>query len=57
MALSDYITLQAEREKLIIEFNSLLAPGELLAHPTVPQLAPPLVPLLLDDDLFNHTNR
>ncbi|OLP57490.1 hypothetical protein BJF92_24065 [Rhizobium rhizosphaerae] len=56
MALSDYMTLQAERERLITEFNSLLAPGELLAHPTVPQLAPPLVPLLLDDDLFNHTN-
>ena len=56
IARSNYMTLQAERERLIAEFNSCLAPGELLAHPTVPQLAPPLVPLLLDDELFDQTN-
>ncbi|OLP62291.1 hypothetical protein BJF93_18715 [Xaviernesmea oryzae] len=56
IGLSDYMAMQAAREQLIVDFNNLLKPGEMLAHPTVAHVAPPMAPLLLDDELFHHTN-
>ncbi len=52
----DYIAILAARQRLIEETNAALKPGELIAHPTLPHVAPLLAPLLADDDLFFATN-
>lgn len=53
---SDYIALVEARERLIHETADILNAGELIAHPTLPHVAPPLAPLLADDELFFRTN-
>ncbi|QFI68273.1 amidase [Sinorhizobium alkalisoli] len=53
---SDYIALVEARERLIHETAERLYAGELIAHPTLPHVAPPLAPLLGDDELFFKTN-
>ncbi len=53
---SDYIALVEAREWLIHETADKLNAGELIAHPTLPHVAPPLAPLLADDELFFKTN-
>ncbi|OJF94959.1 amidase [Pararhizobium antarcticum] len=52
----DYIALLAARQHLIAEADSVLRPGEIVVHPTLPHVAPRLAPLLADDDLFFRTN-
>jgi aspartyl-tRNA(Asn)/glutamyl-tRNA(Gln) amidotransferase subunit A len=56
ITVSDYIALLAARDRLIHETVENLRPGELVAHPTVPHVAPPIDPLLADDDLFFKVN-
>lgn len=56
IAMADYIALASARAGMIAAFSAMLAPGELLAHPTLPHVAPPIAPLLTDDALFVDTN-
>ncbi|WP_085031437.1 amidase [Ensifer aridi] len=56
ITVSDYIALLAARDRLIHETLESLKAGELIAHPTVPHVAPPVDPLLADDDLFFKAN-
>ncbi|CCE98202.1 putative glutamyl-tRNA amidotransferase subunit A protein [Sinorhizobium fredii HH103] len=56
ITVSDYIALLDARDRLIHETVESLRPGELIAHPTVPHVAPPVDPLLADDDLFFKVN-
>ncbi|MBB4183516.1 aspartyl-tRNA(Asn)/glutamyl-tRNA(Gln) amidotransferase subunit A [Sinorhizobium terangae] len=56
ITLSDYITLLDARDQLIHETVESLALGELIAHPTLPHVAPPVAPLLSDDELFFKIN-
>lgn len=56
ITVSDYIALLDARDRLIHETIETLKAGELIAHPTLPHVAPPLDPLLADDDLFFKVN-
>ncbi|OBZ97125.1 hypothetical protein ADU59_05440 [Pararhizobium polonicum] len=54
--MTDYIAILEARQRLIASFADDLQPGELLAHPTLPHVAPPIAPLLADDELFFKIN-
>ncbi|MQW85393.1 amidase [Sinorhizobium saheli] len=56
ITVSDYIALLEARDRLIHETVERLKGGEFLAHPTLPHVAPPVAPLLADDDLFFKVN-
>ncbi|AHK42997.1 MULTISPECIES: amidase [Ensifer] len=56
ITMPDYIALLDARDQLIHETVESLKPGELIVHPTLPHVAPPLAPLLADDELFFKTN-
>ncbi|HXV32181.1 MAG TPA: amidase, partial [Sinorhizobium sp.] len=56
ITVSDYIALLDARERLIHETVESLKAGELIAHPTLPHVAPPIDPMLADDGLFFKTN-
>ncbi|QRI65580.1 amidase [Shinella sp. PSBB067] len=56
IALSDYLATLDERERLMAAFEARLGPGNILIHPTLPHVAPPIQPLLDDEDLFFQTN-
>lgn len=56
ITVSDYIALLEARDRLIQETLENLQSGELIAHPTLPHVAPPIAPLLTDDDLFFKIN-
>lgn len=56
ISVSDYIALLDARDRLIKETLETLQGGELIAHPTLPHVAPPIEPLLADDDLFFKIN-
>lgn len=51
-----YIEMLNARERLMAEFKSSIAPGELVASPTLPHVAPLTEPLLTNDELFVKTN-
>lgn len=51
-----YIETLAARDRLIADFASSLAPGELVVSPTLPLVAPRSAPLVSDDALFVKTN-
>lgn len=53
---ADYIAIADARQRLIAAFTDNLEPGELVVHPTLPHVAPPIAPLLADDDLFFKIN-
>ncbi len=53
---ADYIAIADARQRLIAAFTESLEPGELVIHPTLPHVAPPIAPLLADDDLFFKIN-
>ena len=56
ITVSDYIAILDARDRLIHEAGESIRAGELIAHPTLPHVAPPLDPLLADDDLFFKVN-
>lgn len=56
ISVSDYIALLDARDRLIKETLETLQGGELIAHPTLPHVAPPIEPMLADDDLFFKIN-
>ena len=56
IAMTDYIAILDARQRMIATFAESLEPGELIAHPTLPHVAPPITPLLADDDLFFKIN-
>lgn len=56
IGMTDYVALLDARQRLVAQFSACLAPGELIAHPTLPHVAPPIAPLVADDDLFFRTN-
>lgn len=56
ITLADYIAIGDARQRLIAAYAEALEPGELVIHPTVPHVAPPIAPLLADDDLFFKIN-
>ncbi|CAN7326637.1 amidase [Rhizobium sp. LjRoot98] len=53
---ADYIAIADARQRLIAAFTESLDSGELVIHPTLPHVAPPIAPLLADDDLFFKIN-
>lgn len=56
ISLIDYWELTNAREKMILQFNTMVESNELIISPTVPHIAPELDPLLKDDALFVHFN-
>lgn len=56
ITMPDYIALLDARDQLIHETVDSLKPNELIAHPTLPHVAPPIAPLVEDDELFFKTN-
>ncbi|MCL6707636.1 amidase [Pseudomonas sp. R2.Fl] len=56
IGLVDYIAILEARERLIRSFVAKLGPSELLVSPTLPHVAPPIAPLLDNDELFFATN-
>ncbi len=52
ISMPDYVATLAARERLIARMADLLRPGELIASPTLPHVAPKVEPLLNDDDAF-----
>ncbi|MGE6785005.1 amidase [Ensifer adhaerens] len=56
ITMPDYIALLDARDQLIHETVESLRPNELIAHPTLPHVAPPIAPLLEDDELFFKVN-
>jgi amidase/aspartyl-tRNA(Asn)/glutamyl-tRNA(Gln) amidotransferase subunit A len=53
---ADYLDLVQARRAWIAEVEAAIAPYDALLSPTVPMLAPPLAPLLDDDEAFFATN-
>lgn len=53
---ADYIAIADARQRLIAAFTESLDSGELVIHPTLPHVAPPIAPLLADDELFFKIN-
>jgi aspartyl-tRNA(Asn)/glutamyl-tRNA(Gln) amidotransferase subunit A len=56
ITVTGYIELLNARERLIAAMDALIGPNEILAFPTLPHVAPPIAPLLDDDELFFRTN-
>jgi amidase/aspartyl-tRNA(Asn)/glutamyl-tRNA(Gln) amidotransferase subunit A len=56
MTAADYIDLLAARRDWIARMEAALAPDDALLSPTVPLLAPPLAPLVAEDDAFFAAN-
>jgi aspartyl-tRNA(Asn)/glutamyl-tRNA(Gln) amidotransferase subunit A len=56
ITMTGYIDLLNARERLIAAMAASVAPGEIIAFPTLPHVAPPIAPLLADDELFFKTN-
>ncbi|WP_377295270.1 amidase [Rhizobium sp. SG2393] len=52
ISMPDYIATLSARRRLTAEVEQALAPGELLLSPTLPHVAPPVAPLIDDDDAF-----
>jgi aspartyl-tRNA(Asn)/glutamyl-tRNA(Gln) amidotransferase subunit A len=55
-SMAGYVALLSERQRMMAAFSAMLGPCELLAHPTLPHVAPPIAPLLADDERFIETN-
>lgn len=55
-SMTGYIAILDARERMIAAMAQSVAPGEILVSPTLPHVAPPIAPLLKDDDLFFKTN-
>lgn len=56
VAAADYIDLLRRRREWIAQVEALARPFDAFVCPTVPVVAPPLQPLLADDDAFFATN-
>lgn len=56
ITMTGYIDLLNARERLIAAMVASVGPNEILAAPTLPHVAPPIAPLIDDDDLFIQTN-
>jgi aspartyl-tRNA(Asn)/glutamyl-tRNA(Gln) amidotransferase subunit A len=56
ITLSDYLRMLAARERLIEDVANAVGPQAFIAFPTVAHVAPPIAPLIEDDDLFARTN-
>ncbi|MDB5523978.1 MAG: gatA [Rhizobium sp.] len=55
-SMASYIEILNARERMIASMAKSIAPGEILVSPTLPHVAPPIAPLVADDDLFVKTN-
>ncbi|PSJ65101.1 amidase [Kumtagia ephedrae] len=56
ISLADYVETLNARERLIRSFEARIGPGDILLSPTLPHVAPPVGPLLEDEDLFFRIN-
>jgi aspartyl-tRNA(Asn)/glutamyl-tRNA(Gln) amidotransferase subunit A len=56
IGMADYVETLVARERLIAEIAATVGKNALIAFPTVAHVAPPLAPLLDDDELFFATN-
>lgn len=56
IAAADYLDLMQARRTWIDEVAAVIAPYDALLSPTVPMVAPPVAPLLTDDEAFFATN-
>ncbi|WP_337268459.1 amidase [Oryzifoliimicrobium ureilyticus] len=56
ISMPDYVAICAARRRMIGEVEQAIQPGELLLSPTLPHVAPPVAPLLGDDEAFVATN-
>ena len=56
MSAADYIALHRARLDWIARMEARLAPFDAVVCPTVPMVAPPIAPLVVDDALFFRTN-
>jgi aspartyl-tRNA(Asn)/glutamyl-tRNA(Gln) amidotransferase subunit A len=56
VAAPEYIRMMRQRAALIAMMDERLAPVDVLALPTTPVVAPPIGPLLSDDELYRQTN-
>jgi aspartyl-tRNA(Asn)/glutamyl-tRNA(Gln) amidotransferase subunit A len=55
-SMAGYIEILASRDRMIRDMAKAIAPGEMLVSPTLPHVAPPIAPLVADDNLFFKTN-
>ena len=51
-----YLRMLRRRAHLVGRMDARLAPVDVLALPTVPIVAPPIAPMLKDDELYFRTN-
>lgn len=56
ITLADYLATLEAREKLIGQMAEIVRPGELIAFPTLPHVAPTLAPLMESDEAFFAVN-
>lgn len=56
ITLADYLETLAARKRLTAAFEERLGPDSLLLAPTLPHVAPPLQPLVDDEELFFRMN-
>jgi amidase/aspartyl-tRNA(Asn)/glutamyl-tRNA(Gln) amidotransferase subunit A len=56
LSAADYIDLLHERRAWIAKMNAALEPFDALLSPTLPITAPPVAPLIIDDDAFFAVN-
>lgn len=56
MSAADYLDLVNARRRWIASVTAAAAPFDALLSPTVPLVAPPIEPLLTDDDAFMRVN-
>lgn len=52
ITMPDYVALLRARERMIAAFAREMPENALLVSPTLPHVAPPIAPLIADDDLF-----
>ena len=55
-SMASYIDILNARERMIAALATMIHPDEFLVSPTLPHVAPPIAPLVADDDLFVKTN-
>ena len=55
-SMADYVAILDARERMIAELARQVEPDTLLVSPTVPHVAPPIAPLIEDDELFFAAN-
>ena len=55
-SMANYVAILEARERMIREFSGMVSPGEIIVSPTLQHVAPPIAPLIEDDEQFLKMN-